>query len=102
MAIKIEAQTVVTITSGGTARPLSSFPLPCTSVIVQAEYTNIGRISIAGAEVTTSNGIEIGPGDTFSLNIESISRIGEFDLADIYVVSATTGDKVRVLAFRRK
>ena len=102
MAAKIEARSVVTVVSGGTAVPLSATSLPVSSIIIQAEYTNIGRVSIGDSAVTTSTGIEIGPGDTFTLNIESLAKVGEFDLADVYVVSNTAGDKVRLLILRRK
>lgn len=102
MAIKLEIQPVVTISSGGTSKPLSTTSIPVTSVIIQAEYTNVGRISIGDAAVTSNTGMEIGPGDTFTISMESIYKTGEFDLADIYVVSSTSGDSVRVMTFRRK
>lgn len=102
MAIKIETSSVITIDIGGVAKQLASAPIAVTSVIIQAEYTNVGRISIGSANVTSSTGIEIGPGDTFSLTVESIKDIGELLLNDIYVVSNTAGDKVRVMIYRRK
>lgn len=103
MSVKIEALSpLVQIATGSVAVPLKLTSLPATSIIIQAEYTNIGRISIGDSAVTTSTGIEIGPGDTFTLSIESVSKVGEFDLADVYVVSNTAGDSVRVLVLRRK
>lgn len=102
MAIKIATQAVVTIDSGGVAKQLASSPIAVTSVIIQAEYNNVGRISIGDSTVTTSTGIEIGPGDTFSLTVESIKDIGELLLNDIYVISNTAGDAVRLMIYRRK
>jgi hypothetical protein len=100
-SVRIEQQAVVTIASGGTALPLASSSIPVASIVIQAEYTNVGRISIGNSSVSSNTGIEIGPGDTFTLSVETLHKVGEFDLKDIYVVSGTAGDKVRILAFRR-
>jgi hypothetical protein len=103
MALKIYTLPIITIASGGTAVPLSATSLLAASITIQADRNNVGRISIGDSTVTTSTGIgELGPGDPAVIEYSGNSRdSAEFDIKDIYVVSGSAGDIVRVSIMKR-
>jgi len=103
MGIQLVTLSPVTITSGGTARPLSATSILVTSITIQASFTNVGKLSLGDSTVTTSNGIEIPPGDTCTIDAPMGMRgPEELDISTIYVVSATTNDSCKVLSFKRR
>ena len=100
--IQLKTMPLTEVLVSNNAVALSSTSLPVSSVVIQAEYTNVGRIVVGDSTVTNTTGLELGPGDTTSISMESLHKQGEFDLADVYINSTTSGNKVRCLAFRRK
>jgi hypothetical protein len=99
MALRIYNLDPVTIVSGGTAYPVAATATPVASVTLQADYNNVGRISIGGPDVSNTNGIQIAPGE--AAVIEYPHDTTEFILNEIYVTSASAGDIVRVTYMKR-
>lgn len=103
MAMQITTFPPVTIASGGVAVRISNLNLWVTSVTIEAAFTNVSKINVGDSTVTSSNGIEVTPGDTCAIEAPDGARnMAEMLLSDIWVVSATAGDSVRVAAFKRK
>ena len=73
-----------------------------TSVSIQADKDNDGDVYLGGPEVTTVNGICLGPGDNLDFTADMArNQSEEMLLSRIFVNSSQTGNKVRVIAFRR-
>jgi len=101
-SLRLVTGSVITISSGGTAEALSDTSLPLSSLSIQAAPSNTGTIYIGDSSVTTSSGFGcLAAKDSTEISVESLFKTGEFDLKDIYVISATTGDKVRIAYFRK-
>ena len=103
MAVQLQTLDPVTVVSAGTAYPLSSTHTAVISVTVQAEFTNVSKIIIGAANISSSNGIEVPPGDTALVMIPERGKASdEFFLDEVFITSTTSGDKARVVAWRRK
>jgi hypothetical protein len=90
--------TSVTMTSSNTPYPLSSTQLMVSSVTIQADFNNTGRVAFGGSNVTPSNGAEIPPGDSASVGDEyRAGHTDEIDLNKLYVTSSVAGSVVRVV-----
>ena len=103
MALQLLTLPAVTVASGGTAVRLSSTSLYVLSVTIQADFANTSKVQIGSSGVTSSNGIEVPPGDIATIDAPVSPRGGseEIDLKDVWINSSTTGDKVRVVTFVR-
>jgi hypothetical protein len=99
--LKIYNLDVVTLTSG-TASQASSTALPSYSAIITAEASNTGNVYIGDASVSITKGIPIEPGNTLTIAVNEPNRYSEVDISDIYIITSTTGNKVRVSCLRRK
>jgi hypothetical protein len=73
-----------TVTTAGTAVQLSTGAIK--TVTIRALETNTGKIYIGTSSVTSSNGFQLGSGETVSLDIAS--------LGSIYVNSTVNGEGV--------
>lgn len=103
MALIIVTLSPVTVSSAGNAVQLSSSSIFTSSATIQADVDNSGNIYIGDSSVTSSNGIELKPGDVYEFSGDDIRGIGEqIDLSDLYVDAATSNDSVRVTYFKRK
>lgn len=103
MAVQLATFPVVTLTAN-TPAPLSSDHVAVTSVTVSTYFNNVGNVYIGGSGVTTLTGEAVPPGDSAVVRCTTNrAQAGEeFFLDEVYVVSANTGDKVRVNAFKRR
>lgn len=105
MAVEPFNLTPITITVANTAVSVdtgASTDRPVTSVSIQADKDNTGDIVIGGLGVTTTNGIQLGPGDVVEFEGDNAKHgAEELLLSSIYINSATSGNSARVIAFRR-
>lgn len=102
MAAGLKIYNLDPVTLGsGVASALSAATLPVYNIIVIAEASNTGNVYIGGANVSTSNGIPIEPGNTLTLEV-SHERYSEMDAADVYAITSSAGNVVRIACFRRR
>lgn len=103
MAVQLQTYDPITVTVANTAYPLSSEHIAVVSVTVQAEFTNTSKILVGSSNVSSSNAIEVPAGDTaLIMTPQRPSGSEEFYLDEVFVTSTTSGDKARVVAWKRK
>ncbi len=102
MAATIHSLTPVVVVMGSTIYPLSATPLIASSITIQADYNNVGRISVGGSTLTVNNGIQVEKGESAVIEYpNSGNYTDEFDLSAIYITSASAGDSARITYIRR-
>lgn len=82
--------------------PISGISIASYSLIITADASNSGNLFIGDSSVTITNGIPIEPGNTLTLATPERDRYTEIDLADIYIITGSTGNKARVSYLRRR
>jgi len=103
MALEIYTIDPIVVSMGSVAYPLTLTPLYAASITIQADYNNVGRISVGNSDVTPNNGIQIAPGEAAVIEYPANAKFtDEFDLSLIYITSASSGDTVRVSYIKRK
>lgn len=88
---------VVTVTTAGTRVQLTASALHATAVVVSGDSLNTGKVYIGDVTVDNTNGHELAPGQ--SITIEPPSERGwipDLLLNTLYADTATNGNKVRV------
>lgn len=95
MAQVMKTATLVTIDAAGTAEAVVSGATYVTSVIIEASSTNAGTGYIGDSTVTSSNGVTLGAGDTWSW--DATDQHGELDLSTVYLDTDNSGDTFRVI-----
>ena len=100
MGVSLQTIKRVTIAQANKATPLSIIPIMVRSVHLEAGSTNTGVCYVGDITVNSIDGTEFGPGDSCELE-GPLSPKGseEFNLAGIFILSATVGNFVRVLAW---
>lgn len=95
---KIKQLSVVTIASAGTAVQVTSQDISTPAAYVQADSLNTGKVYVGDADVDSTNGIELAAGESVTLDGTAFLRgdATKFILSDIWVDTATNGNKVRV------
>lgn len=102
-AVKLVTLSPVTVTVANTAVPLTSDPIWVTSVTIQASFTNVSKITVGDLNVTSSNGIEVPPGDTCTIEgTAGFKGPEDFVTNEIFINSTTSGDSCRVSAWKRR
>jgi len=76
--------TKATVTTAGTRVQLGTNT--ALSVTVRAKLTNAGIIYLGGSNVSSSNGFDMSPGDTISLDVGNTNQV--------WIDAATSGDAV--------
>lgn len=103
MSTKLTTFSRASLASSNVAQQVASSAIAVASLTIQAESTNTGSIFIGDSTVTTTSGIEVGPGDCAVLEGPLGPRgPEEFLISEVYIVGANAGDKVRLSAFRRR
>ena len=98
----IEIQTLPALTGIGAATALGEH-IAVSSVTIQSQNDNVGSVYVGDSTVTISTGLIIDEGDATIITADMIgSSSEEFYLDEIFVISATAGNTVRVAAFRRR
>lgn len=91
----------VTITTAGTRVSVSSSAIATSLVTVVADSLNTGKIYLGDETVSSSNGIELSAGQSVSIAASDVR--GNSDgvlLSDLWLDSASNGNKARVFYFR--
>jgi hypothetical protein len=103
MAVKIYTLPSVTTAVDNTAQSLSVATIITATLAIQAEITNTESVFIGGPAVSVTDGIELEPGDVMEIEGPSTRGIAEeFDVSEVYILTTTAGQKVRLTAFARK
>ena len=103
MAQKMFTLAAVTITTAGSRQAISATPTPTTSVIIEADPTNTGYVYVGDDSVSSSNGSALLPGESLSVDTDVTGHAAEeVYLSDIYVDTATNGNKVRIQYLKRR
>jgi hypothetical protein len=104
MALKIFTLPTVTVATGSQAYAITADEgLSAASITLQADYDNVGRVSVGSADITPSTGVQIAPGETAVIEYPASAKFtDEFLLYLIYVTSASSGDKVRPSYIKRE
>ena len=86
----------VTVTTPGTAVPLSTSRIYTTAFAVRAKLTNNGNIFLGDSTVTSSTGMFLQPGETNEKTAQNVSRgvIQTFELSKIYIDAQNGGEGV--------
>lgn len=98
--LALKTLTEVSVVTAGTPVPLSATSLLVLNASVQFADTNTGDIYVGESDVAINKCLVLN-GSTPSLNLEAEDTAADedavvFDLADIYIDAANSGDKVRV------
>lgn len=96
MAIYTGTQTV---TTAGTRVALTAVRTAASWLIVTGRPANVGNIFVGGADVTSTNGIPVAAGGSFSF--PDVGGPTYLDLKDIYIDAANNGDQVIYIYGRR-
>lgn len=98
MAQKSRILGLVTVTLAGTRVQVTSSSIGCGGIIFQASSSNSGKVYIGDSTVTSSNGIALGPGESFTVAGHSLdgNMDSELILSDYWVDADTNGNSVRV------
>ena len=84
----------VTVTTAGTAVPLSTTRIYTTAFAVRAKLTNTGDIFIGDSTVTSATGMFLQPGESNEKTAQNVSRgvIQTFELSKIFLNASSSGD----------
>lgn len=104
MAIKLFTLAQTTVVTSGTEIQVSATQTPITTIIFSVPAANTGSIYVGDSDVSTTRGVEVPKGTTFSISVDQSGRSGgeEMFLSDFYVDAATNGDKVNVSYIKRR
>jgi hypothetical protein len=103
MALKLYTRPLLDIPTAGARVQLQSGDEWVTTIVFYAPAANTGLIWIGDSSVAANRGVALAPGATFSLSQDSNGGDGdEFNLADIYVDTATNGNDVAVSVVRQR
>lgn len=101
MAVKLV--TLAAVTGIGTAKAISTKHTAVTSLTIQSDNGNTGSVFVGDSSVTTGTGLIVDEGDVAVLTADNVG-VGseEFFLDEIYVVSGTGSNTVRLAAYQRR
>jgi hypothetical protein len=101
--VKLKGLGYVTVSSSGTPVPLSSSSVRTAACHIQADPSNTGVIYVGGVNLdATHRGVVLSPDRGTEITGPHIRGIEEeFDLSEVYIDAATSGDKVIVSYFER-
>lgn len=103
MAVKPRTLPAIELVNANQAYALGPSNILATSVTIQADFTNSGKIVIGDAAVTALSGQEVPAGDSAVIEADQVhGRTEQFALSDVYVTSSQANQRVRVFLFDRK
>lgn len=103
MAQKFYVLSQQTIDTAGTREAVSADALPVSAVVVQAPSTNSGNIFVGDSTVSSSKGLALAAGESITITSSLVNGTHEeLILSDIYVDTATNGNKVQVSYLARR
>lgn len=81
-----------TVTTAGTAEALSSSSVKVVWVTIQAKLDNTGYIYVGASTVSSTRGIVLQAGDSFTF--QTVERRYTYDLSKIYIDASVSGEGV--------
>jgi hypothetical protein len=83
-----------TVSTAGTAVPLSATAIRTSAFAVRAKLTNGGNVYVGDNSVVSSTGMFLQPGETNSKSASTVTRghLQEFNLNKIYLNADANGD----------
>jgi len=103
MSFRLATLPAAVVSIGGTRIPLTTGNFKASSVLVQADDSNVGAIYVGDITVDDTNGIVLPPGASATIEGDSVRGISdELCLEEIHIYSSTSGNKARISYFRRK
>lgn len=99
MAASIRVRTLanVNLTLAGTAQQVSTTPIYCASVIIQAHEDNTNDIFVGDSNVAVGRGFRLDAGESITFgNTDVRGTTQEVDLSQIYFDGDTTNEDIRV------
>lgn len=95
MAQKSKILTPITIASAGTRQQITASDIAAYSIIFQADDLNTGKVYVGDSTVTSANGIELAPGETYGIDAAEIGD-REIILSDFWVDTQTNGNVIKI------
>lgn len=105
MSIKLFTLPQVTVTTAGTRVQISSTDTAVTTVLIQADPSNTGRIYVGDSNVASNRAAAVLEADaSFSITADASGRSGweEYILSDFYLDSSANGDKAYISYVKRR
>lgn len=91
---------LVTVSTSGTAVPLTAIETNVHRAIVQATAANTNNMYLSGSDVSTTNGLALDAGQSITLAGREMNGSEDtIDLAKIYLDADTNGETAMVTAF---
>jgi len=96
----LKALAQVPVAAAGTPVPLSATSLEVTQAVIQWDPNNTGDVYIGESDVTATKCLVLNAG-TPAIQLDAEDTMADedkivFDLADVYVDAANSGDKVNI------
>lgn len=89
---------VVNVTTAGTAVPLASSETLVNKVIIEAKAANTNNIYLGGSSVSATNGITLDAAQVRELEGGSIDgNTDMIDLSTVYIDADTNGEGVKIM-----
>jgi hypothetical protein len=106
MAVRLITGSTVTVTAAGTAVIVDTTVPPqkaVSSVLIQADFANTGRVYVGDENVTAENGYFLEPGNSIEISGDN-RTLGQDEviLTDLYIDADNAGSKVRVGFFVKR
>ena len=86
------------VATAGVRVQITSSNLACSGVIFQASTGNTGKLYVGDSTVTSSNGISLSPGETYTIASQSLDGVmdAELILSDFWIDADTNGNSVKI------
>lgn len=103
MATQLITLDQVIVASAGTAVPITTDRYLVSSVTVTASLDNTGKIYVGDIDVDSSNGQELLPGDSITIDaVHGLKGWDEFFIDEVYIDASTSGNSARVTTQKRR
>ena len=88
----------ITVAAAGTRQQVSSTRIIASSVLIQADHDNTGKIYVGDSAVSATRTLAVlEAGESVEIDSEVFNGRGQqYDLSQIYVDASVSADKVRV------
>lgn len=102
MAQRIVSFGTVTVTTAGTRVQVSSTELSGSSIIIQADELNTGKLFVGDSDVDSTD-FFLHPGQSLPLGADSVRGITEgLFLSDIFLDAENDGNAARIIFIKRR
>lgn len=105
MSIKLFTAPQKTVTTAGTRVQVSTTDTVITSLVIQADPTNTGKIYVGDSSVSsTQASAALAAGQAFTIDPDASGRSGqeEYVLSDFWIDSSVSGEKAYISYIKRR